>query len=139
MSTHRLVTAGMVAVVLATPVVAADKPEDAAQKAAEAWLKLVDDGKYEPSWDQAAKLFKAAVTKDQWKQAAAGVRGPLGKLVSRKVKSRTYTEQVPGAPDGKYVIVQFDTVFEKKAAAVETVTPMVDPDGAWRVSGYFIR
>jgi hypothetical protein len=30
-------------------------------------------------------------------------------------------------------------VFENKAAAVETVTPMADPDGAWRVSGYFIR
>jgi hypothetical protein len=139
MSIHRLVTAGLAAVLLAAPALAADKPEDAAQKAAEAWLKLVDDGKYEPSWEQAAKLFKAAVTRDQWKQAAAGVRGPLGKLVSRKVKSRTYTEQVPGAPDGKYVVLQFDTVFEKKAAAVETVTPMADPDGAWRVSGYFIR
>ena len=22
---------------------------------------------------------------------------------------------------------------------VETVTPMLDPDGVWRVSGYFIR
>jgi hypothetical protein len=118
---------------------AADKPEDAAQAAAEAWLKMVDDGKYEASWDEAAKLFKGAVTKDQWKQAAAGVRGPLGKFVSRKLKSRDYTEKVPGGPDGKYVIIQFDTVFEKKAAAVETVTPMLDPDGKWRVSGYFIR
>ena len=31
------------------------------------------------------------------------------------------------------------TVFEKKASAVETITPMLDPDGVWRVSGYFIR
>jgi len=46
---------------------------------------------------------------------------------------------MPGAPDGKYVIIQYDTVFENKASAVETVTPMVDPDGSWRVSGYFIR
>jgi len=118
---------------------AAETPEDLAQKAAESWLTLVDEGQYEESWDQAAKLFKGAVTKEQWKQAAAGVRGPLGKLVSRKVKSREYTEKVPGGPDGKYVILQFDTVYEKKASAVETVTPMVDPDGAWRVSGYFIR
>ncbi len=118
---------------------AADKPEDAAQAAADSWLKAVDNGNYEASWDQAAKLFKGAVTKNQWKQAAAGVRDPLGRLVSRKLKSRDYTEKSPGAPDGKYVVIQFDTVFEKKAAAVETVTPMLDPDGAWRVSGYYIR
>lgn len=118
---------------------AAEKPEDAAQAAAESWLKLVDEGKYEECWDQAAKLFKGAVTKEQWKMAVAGVRGPLGSLVSRKLKSREYMEKVPGGPDGKYVVIQYDTVFEKKAAAVETVTPMVDPDGAWRASGYFIR
>ena len=41
--------------------------------------------------------------------------------------------------DGKYVVIQYDTVFEHKASAVETVTPMPDPDGVWRVSGYFIR
>ena len=118
---------------------AAETPEDLAQRAAESWLNLVDEAKYEESWDQAAKLFKGAVTKEQWKQAAAGVRGPLGKLVSRKVKSREYTEKVPGGPDGKYVVIQYDTVFENKSSAIETVTPMVDPDGAWRVSGYFIR
>jgi hypothetical protein len=79
------------------------------------------------------------VSKDQWEQAAAGVRGPLGKLVSRKVKSREYTERIPGGPDGKYVIIQYEAVFEKKSSGIETVTPMIDPDGAWRVSGYFIR
>ena len=124
---------------LGSPAWATEKPEDAAQTAAESWLKLVDEGKYEESWDQAAKLFKGAVTKEQWKLAVAGVRGPLGKLVSRKLKTRDYMEKVPGGPDGKYVVIQYDTVFEKKASAVETVTPMVDPDGAWRVSGYFIR
>jgi hypothetical protein len=127
------------ALVLATGAWATDKPEDKAQAAADSWLKLVDDGAYDSSWDQAAKIFKGAVTKEQWQQAAAGVRGPLGKLVSRKVKSREYKEKVPGAPDGKYVIIQYDAVFEKKSSAIETVTPMVDPDGAWRVSGYFIR
>jgi hypothetical protein len=118
---------------------AADSPEDAAQAAAESWLKLVDQGDYAASWDAAAALFRGAVTKEQWKGAMTGARAPLGRMVSRKVKSRQYTEHAPGAPDGKYVVIQFETVFEKKAAAVETVTPMVDPDGVWRVSGYYIR
>lgn len=129
----------VLATAVASSLWAADKPEDAAQAAAASWLKIVDKADYATSWEEAAKLFKGAVTKDQWKQAAAGVRGPLGKVISRKVKSREYKEKVPGAPDGKYVIVQFDTVFDKKSSAVETVTPMLDPDGKWRVSGYFIR
>jgi hypothetical protein len=127
------------AVFLGSPAWAAEKPEDAAQAAAESWLKLVDDGKYEESWDQAAKLFKGAVTKEQWKMAVAGVRGPLGKLVSRKLKSREYMEKGARRPGRE---VRRHTVrhrLRKKASAVETVTPMVDPDGAWRVSGYFIR
>jgi hypothetical protein len=113
--------------------------EDAAQAAAESWLALVDAGEYGDSWDEAAARFQGAVTRDQWEQAVNGVREPLGAVVSRKVKSRQYTKQLPGAPDGEYVVVQFETVFENKAEAVETLTPMVDKDGAWRVSGYFIR
>jgi hypothetical protein len=132
-------TVCLIALFAAGVAVAADKPEDVAQGAAEAWLKLVDDGNYPASWEQAAKVFKGAVKQADWAQMAGGVRTPLGKLVSRKVKSREFTEKLPGAPDGKYVVLQYDTVFANKASAVETVVPMMDPDGAWRVSGYFIR
>lgn len=128
-----------VSALLAAATWAAEGPEAAAQLAAESWLKVVDAGKYQASWEQAAKLFRGAVTREQWVQAAKGTRTPLGKLVSRKVKSREYREKLPGAPDGKYVVIQFDSAFEHKASAVETVTPMLDPDGVWRVSGYYIR
>ncbi len=130
---------GIVVAMFAASARAAEKPEDLAQSAAESWLKLTDAGNAGASWDEAAKLFKGAVTKEQWTQALAGVRPPLGKVISRKVTSRQYGEKVPGAPDGKYVAIQYYTVFENKASAVETITPMLDPDGTWRVSGYFIR
>ena len=67
------------------------------------------------------------------------VRKPLGKLISRKVKTNVYTSSLPGAPDGDYVVIQFDTSFENKKTAVETITPMLDKDGVWRVSGYYIK
>ncbi len=118
---------------------AAEGPEDAAQKAAESWLKLVDQGKYEDSWDAASTIFKGVVARLQWKQTASGVRAPLGSLVSRTLKSRKYTESLPGAPDGKYVVLQYDSVFSAKQEAVETVTPMQEADGTWHVSGYYIR
>jgi predicted SnoaL-like aldol condensation-catalyzing enzyme len=118
---------------------AADKPEDAAVKSAQAWVSLVDQGKYAESWDAAAKLFQDAVPRDQWLQAIGAARTPLGKVLSRRLKSAEHKTSLPGAPDGKYVMVQFDTSFENKKAAVETVTPMQEANGTWRVSGYFVQ
>jgi hypothetical protein len=113
--------------------------EKAAIAAAQSWLALVDAGKYGESWKEAATYFRGAVTQAQWEQAATGVRNPLGALVSRKLKSATFHTSLPGAPDGEYVVIQFDASFAKKKGAVETVTPMLDGDGRWRVSGYFIK
>lgn len=92
-----------------------------------------------PSWSQASSLFRGAVTRDAWVAAVKSVRGPLGAVRERKLKSAEYTTTLPGAPDGEYIVIQYETVLERKAAAVETVTPMLDTDGQWRVSGYFIK
>jgi hypothetical protein len=113
--------------------------EKAALAAAKAWLQLVDEGNYTESWDEASVYFKNAITKEQWEQTIQGVRGPLGETVSRAVKSMQYTTVLPGAPDGEYVVIQFDSSFTNKKAAVETITPMLDKDGMWRVSGYYIK
>jgi hypothetical protein len=115
------------------------KPEQLAQQSAESWLALVDSGKYAESWQQAASMFKAHVTKDQWQSMVGSVRDPLGKNTSRKLKSAKYTTSLPGAPDGQYVVIQYDSSFEHKQSAIETITPMLDKDGQWRVSGYFIK
>jgi hypothetical protein len=113
--------------------------EDRAEASAEAWLELVDAERYGDSWDEAAAFVRGAVSKEDWGRSIGGARRPLGDVVSRTVKSRTYTETLPGAPDGRYVVIQYDTVFENKRRAVETITPMMDPDGEWRVSGYYIK
>jgi hypothetical protein len=120
-------------------VTAQQKPEQLAQQSAESWFALVDEGKYDESWQEAAQYFKGAVTKEDWRKAVQGVRDPLGMMRSRKLKSATYKTSLPGAPDGEYVVIQYDSSFEHKQEAVETVTPMLDKDGKWRVSGYFIK
>jgi hypothetical protein len=118
---------------------AADKPEKEAQAAAEQWLALIDAGQFAESWQATAAVFQAAVSQPQWKSSLESVRKPLGSLVSRKLKSAKYSKKLPGAPDGEYVVVQFTTSFTNKNEAVETVTPMLDQDGKWKVSGYFIK
>ena len=117
---------------------AAKKPEVLAQEAAQSWLRLVDEAKYPQSWARSAKVFKAAVTPAKWEEILSGLRKPLGRLVSRRVKSRELSEQLAGVPAGKYVVTKFDAVFARKTAAVETVTCALDPDGVWRVSGYYV-
>jgi hypothetical protein len=115
------------------------KPEQLAQRSAEVWLDLVDSGKYAESWQEASSLFKAAIGKDDWQNKLRTTRDPFGKMLSRKLKSATYKTTAPGAPDGEYVVIQYDSSFEHKRSAVETVTPMLDKDGKWRVAGYFIK
>jgi hypothetical protein len=110
-----------------------------AQAAAKSWLALVDAGEYSQSWEQAAGLFQAAVSKPNWQSSVKGVRSPLGSLKSRAIKSATFTRSLPGAPDGEYVVIQYESRFENKEAAIETVTPLREKDGSWKVSGYFIK
>jgi hypothetical protein len=135
-------TALLVLLVALAAVVAPATEKDSvsrAQEATTAWLALVDQGSYGQSWDKASSVFQAAVTKADWETALKSVRSPLGAVKSRKLKSATYTKTLPGAPEGEYVVIQYDTEFAAKAGATETVTPMREKDGAWKVSGYFVK
>jgi hypothetical protein len=130
-----------VMILVAVGPAAADSPEAEATRAATTWLALVDTGRFEESWKQAATLFRQAVTSAQWQQSVSAARRPFGKLLSREVVSAKYATSLPGAPDGEYVVIQFRAAFEHKKEAIETVTPMRDSADKrqWRVSGYYIR
>ena len=120
------------------PATAAER-EQAARTAAEQWLALVDGAKYPESWDSVAGYFKEAVSKRKWRSTIAEIRKPLGQVLSRRLKSAEYTKELPGAPEGEYVVLKFDVAFEKKASAVETVTTLLGQDLLWRVSGYAVK
>jgi len=107
--------------------------------AADAWLKLLDGGKYDDCWAQMAGFAKNAAPQATFVSSMKAFRDPLGALDSRKVQSKQYATSLPGAPDGEYVVIQYETSFAKKKSAIETVTPMKDADGTWRVSGYYIK
>jgi Protein of unknown function (DUF4019) len=116
----------------------AGEKEAAAESAVRGWLSYIDAGEYVTSWTNASALFKKQLTSQAWEDAASSVRRPLGILRSRKVKDAQYATSLPGAPDGEYVVLQFDSSFASKSAAVETVTAVME-DGVWRVVGYFVR
>ena len=124
---------------LASSSMANEAKEAEAVAAAKTWLALVDEGFYGDSWETSAAYFKSAITKEKWEQIITAVRNPLGRLVSRELISKTYTQSLPNAPDGEYVVIQFATSYENLKSAIETITPMLDNDGEWRVSGYYIK
>ncbi len=113
--------------------------EKAAAAAANTWLHLVDSGQYAESWKEASAMVRAAVPEQEWAEKLQAARKPLGALVTRDLKKQTYATSLPGAPDGEYVVMQFQTSFQNKKSAIETVTAMLEKDGAWRIAGYYIR
>jgi hypothetical protein len=117
---------------------AAEGPDDIAP-AAQSWLKQIDSGNYASSWKDASAYFRGALTEKGWVDALNGARKPLGKLVSRNLAKSQHAQSLPGAPDGNYVVMQFDTSFENKKNALETVTFMQEKDGKWKAAGYYIK
>ena len=123
----------------AAPTTAPDLPEARAAASNLAWLQLVDTAHYPESWKTASAAFQVAVTEEKWESAMKSVRTPLGKLVTRRLAGAKYTKTLPGAPDGEYVVSIFETSFENKKSAQETVISKREPDGNWRLAGYYIK
>ena len=117
----------------------ADDKEKAAIDAALPWLALVDSGQYGESWFQTSSQFRGAASKEQWIHALSTVRAPLGKLYSRQLNRATYTTKLPNTRPGEYVVIQYDTSYEKATGMLEIVIAELEKNGAWKVSGYFIK
>jgi hypothetical protein len=113
--------------------------QEAAKQAAQSWLALVDRGDYGPSWQDAASFFQSKISKSDWEKALQQVRAPLGVAGSRTLLGSLYQTDLPNAPKGEYFIIQYKAEFATGGSFIETITPMLDKDGKWRVSGYFIK
>jgi Protein of unknown function (DUF4019) len=135
----RLVSLAILVAIAACSPQASKEDTRQAEAAARNWLTLIDAADYAQSWDTAAAYFRNSISQPQWVSRVSAIRSPLGDVKSRQESSTRVSRSLPGAPDGEYVVIQFSTSFEHKAAATETVTPMKDADGQWRVSGYYIR
>ena len=69
-------------------------PQDAAveeaKTSARAWLVLHDGREFDQSWEAAGDLLQVAVTQKEWTAKWSVTMAPLGKVVSRGVKSAEY-------------------------------------------------
>jgi hypothetical protein len=118
---------------------AAEEGTKASAQAATSWLALGVSGVFAKCCSAAAGLFQKQVSSERWVETVRGVRGELGKAVSRKATKADYSRTLPGAPDGEYVVQQYASAFENKKEAMETVVLLKEKDGSWKAVGYFIK
>jgi hypothetical protein len=112
---------------------------EAGSLAADSWLALLQAGDVAGTWESCSSLFRALVDAQQWRDSLARVDSIFGAPQERELLTSRYTTDVPGAPDGDYVVLENGARFQRKQEAVETVVVMLDTDGEWRVGGYFVR
>lgn len=103
------------------------------------WLELVDSGQHEESWKRTGDYFKRTIPAAAWDDLMRSYRQPLGRTLSRSMKSVRQESSLPGAPDANYIVVKFDTVFERKKKAVETVITIAGENGMFTVVGYYVE
>ena len=131
------------AMVLAWNVARAESEEEfdarPATEAADAWLTLVDTGRFGESWDAAAPTFREALTRLKWEVAVDEARNKVGAMLRRKMRSARSVVNPPNSAPGEYVVIEFETWFQNRPRATETVTLMKVAEGRWKAAGYFIH
>jgi Protein of unknown function (DUF4019) len=109
-----------------------------AEKAATAWLALVDAGHYARSWREAALYVRQTVGESAWVASVARARAVCGPLQARRFVSAYATSYLPDSPDGHYVVIHYASRFAHKNPAAETLTLVEETPQHWRVIGYYI-
>lgn len=114
-----------------------DEPQNmkASAEAADAWLKLLDEGKFAESWDAASKIFKMTLNKNEWILFSDNIRKPLGSLKERKVGAQDAAYNPKGLPEGEYMVIAYRTGFSNSDAK-ELLTLVRESDGQWRILTY---
>jgi len=123
---------------LSRPLARNHAAEERATAAARSWLVVLDAGRSSWSFDAAAPVVRKALTREQWERAVQAVRAPLGRCLWRTLRSRQLVDSLAQGPKGPFAVIRFETHFERKPDAVETIIPALGGDGRWRVAGYFI-
>jgi len=113
--------------------------DQASLDAATQWLQAVDKGEYAKSWESGSFTFKLTISQKHWNQLMKAIREPLGPVVSRELLEQRPAVDPKGLPKGQYMVVFFNTKFQKKDDAHELVTLVQETDGQWRVLTYQVQ
>jgi hypothetical protein len=106
------------------------------QKVVDAYLVLIDQGKYGESWDVSSSMMKKTMPRNEWITVMNTIHKPLGAVKSRKIIDIGTAENPKGLPAGEYMVYYYQTVFANKEKATELITLELGYDQIWRVLTY---
>lgn len=112
------------------PVLAAETDAAAAARAAEDFLKLVDESRWAESHAATGAEFRRLNTLAVWSEVSERVRPPLGKVLTRDLVGN---EWVPAPPAG-YRLIKFRSAYANGTQQTESLS-LAWEDGAWKVAG----
>jgi hypothetical protein len=109
-----------------------------AKPAAIEFLGLIDGAKYAESWESSADLMRDKVTRNDWIDKLDKARNLSGDLVQRVQKSASYATEAKDSPEGEYIMLIYESDFQRAEDVSEYVTVMLEGD-EWKVAGYFMQ
>ncbi len=107
-----------------------------AGRAAEAYLVLVDKGKYSESYDAASAWFRRGITRRKWVDALTASRKPMGRVLSRKL-DRVELRSLRGSDVLDQAWIYSNVRFEEGEPCPELTIVFIE-DASWRMSAYFV-
>ena len=107
------------------------------RSAADESLTLLDQDNFLGAWESSASLFNEVVSRDAWNSQMEGVRKKFGKAKTRTRTNAIVQKDPSNHPPGEYIMLNFDTGFEKDDAT-ETLV-LFKEDNQWRLAGYFTK
>jgi hypothetical protein len=115
----------------------AAKQKDAALKVAEAYLVLLDKGKFGESWETMTAEVRKGITRRKWVDALGKTRTPYGRLQSRKLnRVQMRATEVAERLDEAWIYTDFRTL--DGATSSELVVVCLEKGKDWVVSSYYI-
>lgn len=125
----------------AAPPIPANAPHAAdiraARQVAEAWIALLDAGKFDDAYGQMGQTARNQISVEQWKTQLKASRAKYGKLTTRAFQYTDYATTLKNAPPGQYVVLDYLCAFESGQSAPETIV-MSKVNGNWQVAGFAV-
>ncbi len=117
----KIILGTILIVMLTGPVGAGTLSHNHLDNQASNYLELLDQNQYEDAWLAMSDFFQALNNQDHWQSRQQVIRAAYGSLGSREFLRITERQSYSHSPDGKYVIVQYKSIFQNKADTYETV------------------
>ncbi|MCE2983091.1 MAG: DUF4019 domain-containing protein [Parachlamydia sp.] len=110
-----------------------------AAQAAKSYVEQLDKGDYSASWTKGDLLFQRTITQKEWVTALNLARKRLGNVRSRTLKDQRPAFDPAGLPKGPYMVVEYNTSFDKARNSGELLTLRRGADNKWRVLTYQVN